>query len=55
MHELFSMMFITLTLFKKPLLKRMFGARTYNVEIGEDVSFCVLLVDLLNIRPDHHQ
>lgn len=30
-------------------------AHTYNVEIGEDVSLCVLLVDLLNIRPYHHQ
>lgn len=30
-------------------------AQIYNVEVGEDVSFCVLLVDLLHIRPDHHQ
>lgn len=30
-------------------------AQIYNVEVGEDVSFCVLLVDLLYIRSDHHQ
>lgn len=30
-------------------------AQIYNVEVGEDVSLCILLVDLLDIRPYHHQ
>lgn len=30
-------------------------AQTYNIEVGEDVSFCILLVDLLDIRTYHHQ
>jgi len=30
-------------------------AQTYYIEVGEDVSLCILLVDLLNIRPYHHQ
>lgn len=53
--SLFHSYIIWLWSVQKSIILLCVCAQIYNVEVGEDVSFCVLLVDLLDIGSYHHQ